>query len=179
MAHETDNSAQQPEEGAEQRAPADPDNGRGQSMIFAGEFEHRVDAQGRVSIPARFRPAFADGIILSRAYDRCVAAYTPDEWEKVAADIAARPMTQGIARRLARLTFSGAFPTALDRQGRVLLPPALRQYAGLGEQVVIAGAGRVLEIWSRTFWERERQALDDTAAQIAERAPGPDSGEGR
>jgi len=148
-------------------------------MIFAGEFEHRVDAQGRVSIPARFRPAFADGIILGRAYDRCVVAYTPEEWEKVAADIAARPMTQGIARKLARLTFSGAFPTALDRQGRVLLPPTLRQYAGLGEEVVVAGAGRVLEIWSRTFWQRERQALDDTATQIAERAASPENGEGR
>jgi len=148
-------------------------------MIFAGEFEHRVDAQGRVSIPARFRPAFTDGIILGRAYDRCVVAYTSEEWEKVAADIAARPMTQGVARKLARLTFSGAFPTTLDRQGRVLLPPALRQYAGLGEEVVVAGAGRVLEIWSKMFWQRERQALDDTATQIAERAAGPDNGEGR
>jgi len=148
------------------------------SMIFAGEFEHRVDAQGRVSIPARFRPAFADGIILSRAYDRCVVAYTPEEWEKVAADIAARPMTQGAARKLARLTFSGAYPATLDRQGRVLLPPALRQYAGLGEEVVLAGTGRVLEIWSKGFWERERQSLDDTAAQIAERAADPRKGEG-
>lgn len=147
-------------------------------MIFAGEFAHRVDAQGRVSIPARFRPAFADGAILSRAYDRCIALYTPEEWEKVAADIAARPMTQAIARKLARLTFSGAFPTTLDRQGRVLLPPALRQYAGLGEEVVIAGAGRVLEIWNKTSWQRERQALDDTAAQIAERAAGPAGVEG-
>ena len=147
-------------------------------MIFAGEFEHRVDAQGRVSIPARFRPAFDDGIILSRAYDRCLAVYTSEEWEKVAADIAARPMTQGIARKLARLTFSGAFLTALDRQGRVLLPPALREYAGLGDEVVVAGTGRVLEIWSKLFWQRERQSLDDTAAQIAERAAGPDRVEG-
>jgi len=105
-------------------------------------------------------------------------AYTPEEWEKVAADIAARPMTQGAARKLARLTFSGAYPATLDRQGRVLLPPALRQYAGLGEEVVLAGTGRVLEIWSKGFWERERQSLDDTAAQIAERAADPRKGEG-
>jgi MraZ protein len=142
-------------------------------LIFAGEFEHRIDPQGRVSIPARFRAAFSEGIVLSRGYDHCLMVYTPEEWEKVAADIASQPHTSADARRLARLTFSGAFPTALDRHGRVLLPPALRQYAALGEAVVIVGAGRFMEIWANTVWDAERKMLDDNAGAIAERAPQP------
>ncbi|MEX0762699.1 MAG: division/cell wall cluster transcriptional repressor MraZ [Dehalococcoidia bacterium] len=145
---------------------------RASLLIFAGEFEHRIDPQGRVSIPARFRSAFEDGIVLSRAYDRCVMVYTTEEWENVAADIAKQPQTRADARRLARLTFSGAYPQALDRHGRVLLPPALRQYADLGENVVIVGTGRFMEIWAQELWSEERQSLDADATDIAERAPG-------
>ncbi len=142
-------------------------------MIFAGEFEHRIDPQGRVSIPARFQPAFAEGIVLSKAYDRCLVAYTDDEWERVAASIATQPQNLAGSRRLARLTFSGSYPSSLDRHGRVLIPPPLREYAGLGDDVVIIGTGRFLEIWDSAAWQDEKQALDSEAAEIAEHAPAP------
>jgi MraZ protein len=130
-------------------------------LIFAGEYEHRIDPQGRVSIPARFRPAFEKGIVLSRAYDRCVVVYTSEEFAEVAGEIRKQSATRVDARRLARLTFSGAYELELDRHGRVLIPPALREYAGLGEDVVIAGTGRFLEIWSRKAWLEERAELDE------------------
>lgn len=140
-------------------------------MIFAGEFEHRIDPQGRISIPARFRSAFEDGIVLGKAYERCLFIYTSEEWEKVAASIAEQPTNMAAARRFARLTFSGAYPSQLDRSGRVLIPPQLRQYAGLGENVVLVGTGKVFEIWDRAAWQQESEMLDAQAQEIAESAP--------
>jgi MraZ protein len=145
--------------------------GQGSHLIFAGEFEHRIDPQGRISIPARFRPAFEDGIVLSKAYDRCVIVYTPQEWEKVAASLASQPTNMAAARRLNRLTFSGAYPTQLDRSGRVLIPPQLRQYAGLGENIMLVGTGRFFEIWDRAAWQQESESMDAQAPEIAEAAP--------
>ena len=140
-------------------------------VIFAGEYEHRIDPQGRVAIPARFKMAFIDGIVLGRAYDNCVVVYTPEEWERAASDISQQPNTSSSARKLARLTFSGAYVGTLDRSGRVVVPVQLREYAGLGEDVIIVGTGRFIEIWSAGAWDEERRTLDTEAADIAERAP--------
>ena len=140
-------------------------------MIFAGEYEHRIDPQGRVAIPARFKLAFIDGIVLGRAYDNCVVIYTPEEWERAATDISQQPATSASARKLARLTFSGAFTGTLDRNGRVVVPVQLREYAGLGEDVVIVGTGRFIEIWSAAAWAEERRVLDTEATDLAEGAP--------
>ena len=140
-------------------------------MIFAGEYEHRIDPQSRVAIPARFRIAFEHGIILGRAYDKCVVIYTPKEWERDASDIARKPSTSASARKLARLTFSGAFTGKLDRSGRIVIPSQLREYAELGEDVVIVGTGRFIEIWSIDTWDTERKSLISQASEIAEAAP--------
>jgi len=140
-------------------------------MIFAGEYEHRIDPQSRVAIPARFRIAFVHGIILGRAYDKCVVVYTPKEWERAASDIAQEPSTSASARKLARLTFSGAFTGKLDRSGRIVIPSQLREYAELGEDVIIVGTGRFVEIWSINAWARERKSLIAQASEIAESAP--------
>jgi MraZ protein len=140
-------------------------------MIFAGEYEHRIDPQGRVAIPARFKMAFIDGIVLGRAYDNCVVVYTPEEWDRAASEISQQPSTSASARKLARLTFSGAFAGTLDRSGRVVVHAQLREYAGLGEDVVIVGTGRFIEIWSVAAWAEERRVLDTEATDIAEAAP--------
>jgi MraZ protein len=146
-------------------------------LIFSGEYEHRIDPQGRVSVPARFRPAFENGIVLSRAYERCLVIYTPEEFTVVAGEIRKQPQTSADARRLARITFSGAYELALDRHGRFLVPQPLREYAGLEDDVVIIGTGRFLEVWSRAAWTEERSALDEDAVEIAERAGRPAGGE--
>ena len=140
--------------------------------IFSGEFDHRIDSQGRIAIPARFRAAFAGGVVLARGYDPCIVAHTPEEWERVAADIASLPPTQASSRRLARLTFSGAYPAEPDRQGRVVIPAPLREYAGIGDEAVVVGAGGSVEIWAVDRWRAERMELDEQAAQIAESATG-------
>ena len=136
--------------------------------MLLGEYELRIDHKGRVAIPARFREAFRGGLVLSRGFDRCLIVYTMTEWEKVAESLATLPLTQRNPRRIARFTFSGAFDQTLDRQGRVILPVSLRQYADITDEVVVVGAHSHLQIWAKGDWEQEKQFMTEHAAEIAE-----------
>ena len=137
-------------------------------LTFFGEQEHRVDPQGRISLPTRFRDAFQEGIVLPRGFDRCIAIYTPDQWETFASRMAAIGLNKAKDRRLRRVSFSAAYNLEADRQGRVLLPISLRRYAQIGEEVVIAGMGDFLEIWDKEAWLEESAFLDEEASRIAE-----------
>jgi MraZ protein len=136
--------------------------------MFIGEFEFKVDHKGRVAIPTKFREAFRDGLVLSRGFDKCLIVYTPAEWEKVAERLASMPLTQVNSRRITRFTFSGAFNLDLDRQGRMVLPPALRQYAAIDDEAVVIGAHSHLQIWARGLWDAEKQFMIEHAAEISE-----------
>ncbi len=127
-----------------------------------------MDPQGRISLPARFRDAFRGGVVLTRGYDRCISVYTPSRWEAVASDMANLPMNRAKNRRMRRVTFTSAFQLEADRQGRVLLPASLRSYAQIGDEVVIAGMGDFLEIWSKEAWLQESESLEQEAWLIAE-----------
>lgn len=136
--------------------------------MFLGEYELRIDHKGRVAIPARFRDAFREGLVISRGFDKCLFVYTGVEWNKVAEKLVSLPVTQLNPRRAVRFIFSGAFNLNLDRQGRIVLPPALRQYAGINEEAVIAGIYSHLQIWSRELWEDEKRYMAEHAIEIAE-----------
>ena len=138
------------------------------ALSFFGEQEHRVDPQGRISLPTRFREAFRGGIVLTRGYDRCIVARTPGEWEAFARRLAEQPLNTTKNRRMRRMSFSAAYDLEADRQGRVLLPASLRRYAQIGESVVTAGMGDFLEIWDKEAWLRESELLDEEASFIAE-----------
>ena len=127
-----------------------------------------MDPQGRISLPARYREAFRGGIVLTRGYDRCVAAYTPSRWEALAGEMASLPMNRARNRRMRRVTFTSAYQLEADRQGRVLLPASLRSYADIGDEVVIAGMGDFFEIWSKEAWLLESEALEQEAWFLAE-----------
>ncbi|MCK4792757.1 MAG: division/cell wall cluster transcriptional repressor MraZ [Desulfobacteraceae bacterium] len=136
--------------------------------MFLGEYELRIDHKGRVAIPAKFRDAFRAGLVLSRGFDKCLIVYTMAEWEIVADELVSLPVTQLNPRRIARFTFSGAFDLEPDRQGRIILPPALRQYADIDDEVVMVGSYSHLQIWAREHWSAEKQFMAEHAAEIAE-----------
>ncbi len=136
--------------------------------MFLGEYEYRIDQKGRVAIPAKLREAFRGGIVFSRGFDDCITAYPTAEWQRVADRLAALPLTRGNARRVNRFVFSGAFSLELDRLGRVILPLALRQYAQIKDEVVIAGVGSHIEIWSKELWAQEQSLMSEQAGEIAE-----------
>lgn len=129
--------------------------------MFLGEFEHNIDQKGRLAIPVKFRNALADGAVVTRGLDNCLTLYPKKEWEALAAKIAALPMTDPTARAFARFVLAGAVDVDADKQGRVILPAYLRQHAGLGASVVVAGLFNRIEIWDKANWNafsKESQA---------------------
>ncbi len=140
------------------------------TTAFTGEFRHSLDERGRLAIPARFRPRLAAGATLAKWLDRCVALFPPDEWEQLSAKVAALPVTNPDGRAFSRFMFSGAAETELDRQGRVLVPGYLREYAGIapGGEVVVVGAHSRVELWAPDAWEPYRSRIDSEPEALAE-----------
>src|SRR5918911_5481458 len=118
--------------------------------MLLGEFEHTIDDKNRLTLPAKFRQAFADGLVLTRGIERCLTAYPRSEW---AAIIESRlreldPLSRE-GRVMQRYFYSGAAEAELDKQGRVMVPSSLSDYAGLGKEVVVAGMRDPPQIWGR------------------------------
>ena len=138
--------------------------------MLLGEHEHTIDDKNRLTLPAKFRGAFADGIVVTRGMDGCLYAYTQDGWRGVVDSRLAglHPLSKE-GRRMQRFFFAGATEGTLDKQGRVSLPAPLLQHAQLGRDVVVAGVNDHLEIWDRAAWQRELAEVEGSAEDVAER----------
>jgi transcriptional regulator MraZ len=138
--------------------------------MLLGEYEHTIDDKNRLTLPAKFREAFEDGIIVTRGLDGCLWAWTPDGWANYRDSTLANlhPLSQQ-GRRMQRHFFSGASETAADKQGRVIIPLTLLAHAKLGRDVVVAGVNDHLEIWDRAAWQRELAEVEGSAEDVAER----------
>jgi MraZ protein len=138
--------------------------------MLLGEYEHTIDDKNRLTLPARFRQAFDDGVVLARGIERCLSAYPRDQW---AATVESRlqeldPLSRE-GRVMQRFFFSGAAEAELDKQGRVMIPSSLAEHAGLGKEVVVAGIRDHLEIWDRTTWREHLHEIEGSAEDVAER----------
>ena len=126
--------------------------------MFRGRFEHIVDSKGRVSIPAKFRELLAekydDRLILTN-FDRCLVAYPYEEWRGLEERVGSLSMVKKEVKAFQRFFISGATECPIDKLGRILVPPTLRDYAQLGRNVVFAGMLRKFEIWSKERWLEE------------------------
>lgn len=118
--------------------------------MLIGEFQHNIDAKGRVIVPARFREDLGETFYVAKGLDRCLFVFPPAEWARLQARICAMPISK--ARKLQRFFFSGAAEVVPDKQGRVLIPQPLREYAGLVKDVTFIGAGGRAELWSTERW---------------------------
>ncbi len=134
--------------------------------MFMGEYSHSLDAKGRLIIPAKFREKLGETFVITRSLDKCLCIYDSDEWEKFAAKLEELPYNAAKQRKLTRYFLSGAAEAETDKQGRVLIPQNLRNAAGIDRDVVLVGAGRMIEIWSRELWEEN--ITDEEIDQIAE-----------
>lgn len=139
--------------------------------MFLGEYQHTLDAKGRVILPARFRDQLAGGAVMTKL-DGCLAVYPMDEWAEVADEIRQIAKRGRAERQAARVFFAGAAEVEPDKQGRVAIPPALREYAHLERDVVVTGAYSRIEIWDASVW-RTRNA-EGEANLLAEPEPGSD-----
>lgn len=137
--------------------------------MFLGRYAHSLDAKGRLAIPARFREALAEGVVVTRGIDRCLALYPMAAWRPLAEKIDALPIADPDARNFRRMVFAEAAHLELDSQGRILLPPELRRYAGLEHEVYVVGVNTSIEIWSPERWDAVNALVDSDGAGIAGR----------
>jgi MraZ protein len=135
--------------------------------VFLGEYEHTVDDKGRLAIPSRFRDELGEGVIITRGFDKCLYGFPRPFWETLAQQVTSVGLAQSDARNVQRLLFSGAADLVFDRQGRVLIPQNLRDYAGLGDQVVVAGLNRYFEIWAPDRWTEQLDSIETNASMFA------------
>jgi MraZ protein len=121
--------------------------------LFLGEFQHSLDAKGRLTLPAKFRDALADGLVVTKGMENCLFVFSRSEWPSLQDKVQSLPMIKKDARKFTRFFFGGAMEEELDKQGRVLIPENLRQYAELNREVVIIGVSNRLEVWNKENWE--------------------------
>jgi MraZ protein len=138
--------------------------------MLLGEYEHTIDDKNRLTLPARFRQELEGGVVLTRGMDRCVYAYPRAGWDRlVETRLGPLDPLSPDGRAMARFFLAGATETDLDKQGRVMLTPALIRHGDLGREVTVTGLGDHLEIWDRATWAEQLKTLERTAEHVAER----------
>lgn len=121
--------------------------------MFMSEYNHTVDAKGRLIIPSKFREILGEEFVVSKGMDGCLFVYANDDWSAFEQKLTSLPLINKEARKFARFFLAGAAQVEVDKQGRILLPASLREFAGLDKDVVLVGVGSRIEIWSREKWE--------------------------
>ena len=127
-------------------------------MLY-GEYQHNLDAKGRVTIPAKFREDLGDKFYVCKGLDKCLFVLSEEGWQKMMTGISALPAAQ--STKLQRFFFAGAAEAEPDKQGRVLLPQSLRDYAGLSKETTVIGTGTRAEIWDTEAWNAYMASQSD------------------
>lgn len=146
----------------------------GQEIMFMGEYQHTIDAKGRMIVPAKFREGLGEQFVLTRGLDQCLFGYPMHEWKKIEEKLKALPLTKKDARAFTRFFFSGATECELDKQGRVNIASSLLNYAKLEKECVVIGVSNRIELWSKVIWEQYTEEQEDSFAEIAENMIGFD-----
>ena len=138
-------------------------------MLFFGESEHSLDNKGRVIIPARLRPALSEGLFVTRGLENCLWLFTMETWKEISGRLADVRMTNSHARQLERLLYSGT-EAKLDKQGRLLLPSSLRNFAGLSENgsAVVVGVRNRIELWNSDRWVQLTSELGEADSGLGD-----------
>ncbi|GAB4002525.1 hypothetical protein GCM10029992_40990 [Glycomyces albus] len=149
------------------RRAAQPHSHGGDVDVPRHPFPH-LDDKGRVILPAKFREALAEGVVITKGQERCLYVFPMDEFSRLADALQRAPMSSKAARAYNRVFFASAHDEAPDRQGRVTIPPRLREYAGLERELVVIGASNRVEIWNSRTWDEYLEASEEAFADIEE-----------
>ncbi|MFA4909926.1 MAG: division/cell wall cluster transcriptional repressor MraZ [Desulfobacteria bacterium] len=139
--------------------------------MFRGRYEHTIDSKGRVSLPVKFREVlnerYDDRLVITN-FDGCLVAYPFDEWRLLEEKVSSMSIVKKDVKSFQRFFISGATECTIDKQGRILLPPTLREYAKLEKDIVFAGMTKKIEIWSKEKWEQEIAKAKENFDEISD-----------
>ena len=138
--------------------------------MFMGEYNHTVDAKGRLIVPSKFREQLGDEFVVTKGLDGCLFVYENTEWKALEEKLHALPLTNANARKFSRFFLAGASTCEVDKHGRILLPAVLREFAAIDKDAVLVGVGSRIEIWSRDAWNKSNTY--DDMEEIAENMEG-------
>ena len=136
--------------------------------MFLGTHTPHLDDKGRLILPAKFRDELAGGVVITKGQERCLYVFTTAEFGRMAGQLHQQPVTHKAARAYSRVFFASAHDEVPDRQGRVTIPAHLRDYAGLGRELVVIGASSRVEVWDRQSWETYLAESEDAFSDIEE-----------
>lgn len=144
--------------------------GRRCVIMFMGEYNHTIDTKGRLIIPSKFRELLGDEFVVTKGLDGCLFVFPKNEWQLFEEKLRTLPLTQKSARKFTRFFVAGASTCELDKQGRILLPQTLREFAKLDKDVVLSGNLNRIEIWDKATWIENNayDDMDDIAEQMAD-----------
>jgi MraZ protein len=139
--------------------------------MFLGTYAPRLDDKSRLVLPAKFRDQFAEGLVITKGQERCLYVWPLRGFQEVTEELRGAPLTSKAARDYMRVLFAGAHDEVPDRQGRVTLPPHLREYAALQRDCAVIGANTRVEVWDATAWERYLAAQEDAFSALSQEVP--------
>jgi MraZ protein len=137
--------------------------------MFIGEYQHTLDSKNRVIMPSKFREKLGDSFVMTKGLDNCLFIYSSKEWDIVEDKLKSLPMTNKDARAFVRYFFAGACECDLDKQGRILMPNHLKDYAKIDKDLVIIGVSTRIEIWSREEWNKFNSDANISYEDVAEK----------
>ncbi len=137
--------------------------------MLIGEYKHTLDPKKRLSVPSKWRKDLGRVLIVTRGLDNCLFVYPQKEWKKITEKIGQLPLGQADTRGFNRFFLSGAVEVEVDNVGRILVPDFLKDFAGLGSKVVLAGIYDRVEIWDENKWEEYKRKVEGQADSLAER----------
>jgi MraZ protein len=136
--------------------------------VFLGTHLPRLDDKGRLFLPARFRDELAEGLVITKGQERCLYVFPLGEWGRITDGLRAAPVTGKAIRDFGRVLFASAAHEVPDKQGRITVPPALREYAGLTKDCVVIGANTRVEVWDSAAWDSYLDATEPAYAEMAD-----------
>ncbi len=140
------------------------------TIMFMGEYNHTIDTKGRLIIPSKFREILGDEFVVTKGLDGCLFVYDNKEWNVFEEKLKSLPLTNKDARQFARFFLAGAASVEVDKQGRILVPSVLREFADIDKEVVLVGVASRIEIWSKARWEgtADYEDMDEIAEHMAD-----------
>lgn len=137
-------------------------------VVFLGTHQPRLDDKGRLFLPAKFRDELAEGLVITKGQERCLFVFPMAEFTRLADQLRTAPVTHKAARAYSRVFFASASDEVPDKQGRITVPPHLRDYAGLSKDCVVIGASSRVEIWDATAWQAYLEESEPGFADVEE-----------